>query len=322
MPRVCCRLVAVRRHRITPSTRPPAGRNGTRTPQRSIPRPRTSLPIHPSSPMSPSSVSPTPASISRIPWARIPASRLATSPDSMTWSAISSLTVSTATANGDVLRGRPGMWDENLETPLLMKTLSGYMLYYSGYRDATSPAGLGKGFPASLGLATSRDGLTFTRAQSDPVLAPTPGTFDADAIYSPDIIPYQSGYLMVYAGHCYKDCPGAPGVRILGATSVRRHSLEQAPATASRSKLTARMDARRRSRTRSPNGSRRRSLSLLHRRERQRARNRRSPRRVAHQHVGSKSRRHRHPQRRQLRRNRRHRTNASCWKMAQSECGS
>jgi len=144
---------------------------------------------------------------------------LATSSDSMTWSAVSSLTVSTATANGDVLRGRPGMWDENLETPLLMKTLSGYMLYYSGYRDATSPAGLGKGFPASLGLATSRDGLTFTRAQFDPVLTPTPGSFDADAIYSPDIIPYQSGYLMVYAGHCYKDCPGAPGVRILGATS-------------------------------------------------------------------------------------------------------
>lgn len=143
---------------------------------------------------------------------------LATSPDSLSWSPLSSATVSTADSNGEILRGRPGAWDENLETPFLMKTLSGYMLYYSGYRDATSPAH-GKGFPAALGLATSRDGITFTRAQSDPVLEPSAGTFDADAIYSPDIIPYQGGYLMVYAGHCYSDCPGNPGVRILGATS-------------------------------------------------------------------------------------------------------
>jgi len=34
------------------------------------------------------------------------------------------------------------------------------------------------------------------------------------------VIPYQGGYLMVYAGHCYNDCPGnVPGVRILSATS-------------------------------------------------------------------------------------------------------
>ena len=71
---------------------------------------------------------------------------LATSPDSLTWSPISgSLTASSPSATGEVLRGRPGAWDENLETPFLMKTLSGYMLYYSGYRDPTSPAGPGKG---------------------------------------------------------------------------------------------------------------------------------------------------------------------------------
>ena len=91
---------------------------------------------------------------------------LATSADSMSWAPISSATVSTASATGEVLRGRPGAWDENLETPFLMKTFSGYMLYYSGYRDPTSPGGPGKGFPASLGVATSRDGLTFTRMQS------------------------------------------------------------------------------------------------------------------------------------------------------------
>ncbi len=143
---------------------------------------------------------------------------LATSPDSMKWTVVANAGGNLA-IRGEILRGREGMWDENLETPFLMKTQDGYYLYYSGYRDGLTPGEPAKGLPASLGLATSQDGVTFTRVQSEPILAPTPESFDADAIYSPDIIPYQGGYLMVYAGHCYSNCPGAPGVRILSATS-------------------------------------------------------------------------------------------------------
>ncbi len=143
---------------------------------------------------------------------------LATSADSLKWAAVSSA-ASGAVFRGEILRGRDGEWDENLETPFLIKTPSGYNLYYSGYRDGIDPGEPAKGLPASIGLATSTDGVTFTRVQSEPILAPTPGSFDADAIYSPDVIPYQGGYLMVYAGHCYSNCPGAPGVRILSATS-------------------------------------------------------------------------------------------------------
>jgi predicted GH43/DUF377 family glycosyl hydrolase len=148
---------------------------------------------------------------------------LATSEDSLTWTPVAT-SINNASENlsamrGEVLRGRIGEWDENLETPFLLKTNNGYYLYYSGYRDGVRPGEPGKGFPASLGLAISHDGVNFTRAQSEPILAPTAGTFDADAIYSPDIIPYQGGYLMVYAGHCYNNCPGAPGVRVMAATS-------------------------------------------------------------------------------------------------------
>ena len=143
---------------------------------------------------------------------------LATSADSVKWTAVAS-SLGGAVFRGEILRGREGQWDENLETPFLMKTASGYYLYYSGYRDGIDPTEPAKGLPASLGLATSTDGLTFNRVQSDPILTPTPDSFDSDAIYSPDIIPYQGGYFMVYAAHCYKDCPGAPGVRILSATS-------------------------------------------------------------------------------------------------------
>ncbi|MFZ0737692.1 MAG: hypothetical protein WBL70_10830 [Candidatus Acidiferrales bacterium] len=142
---------------------------------------------------------------------------LATSTDSLSWAPVPNATGDGF--RGEILGGRDGQWDENLETPFLMKTLNGYYLYYSGYRDGMTSGEPAKGLPASLGVATSRDGVTFTRLQSEPILTPTEGSFDADAIYSPDIIPYESGYLMVYAGHCYKHCPGAPGVRILAATS-------------------------------------------------------------------------------------------------------
>jgi len=144
---------------------------------------------------------------------------MVTSVDSLAWAPIPSPASATVKPAGEILRGREGAWDEDAETPWLMKTASGYFLYYSGYKELIVPGGPGKGFPAAVGLASSRDGVTFARVKSDPVLSPTAGGFDSDAIYSPDVIPYQDGYLMVYAGHCYKDCPGAPGVRILAATS-------------------------------------------------------------------------------------------------------
>src|ERR1700722_4825299 len=82
---------------------------------------------------------------------------LATSGDSLSWGVAANTTGTTF--RGEVLRGRAGQWDENLETPFLLKTQSGYLLYYSGYRDGVQPGSPGKGFPASLGVARLADGV-------------------------------------------------------------------------------------------------------------------------------------------------------------------
>lgn len=115
-----------------------------------------------------------------------------------------------------VLVGVDGEWDENLETPSIIKINDTYFLYYSGYQDNGTPA---NGFPASLGLAVSSDGVNFTKAGI--VMTPTVNGYDNDAIYSPDII-YDDAIdvlAMVYAGHSY--CTTClTGNRILLATST------------------------------------------------------------------------------------------------------
>ena len=120
---------------------------------------------------------------------------------------------------GLVLLGRNGQWDENLETPELVRQGSTYFLYYCGYRDGGAPI---KGFPAALGLATSIDGRQFRRVSGDPILRPTPGWYDNDAVYSPTIVSDGSGWVMLYVGHAYTKLDkigGRGGVYLLAATS-------------------------------------------------------------------------------------------------------
>ena len=119
---------------------------------------------------------------------------------------------------GVVLEGKTGQWDENLEGSWVVKKDDGYLLYYSGYREKGTPA---KGFPASLAAARSPDGIQFTRVAGEPILKPTPGWADNDAIYGPTIIRHKDHYVMIYAGHCYTkfDKIGRGGVYLLAATS-------------------------------------------------------------------------------------------------------
>jgi predicted GH43/DUF377 family glycosyl hydrolase len=139
----------------------------------------------------------------------------ATSSDGMSWTNIPT----TGEIEGLVLAGRPGMWDEHLETSLIVKRGDQYLLYYSGYQTDGLPV---IGFPASLGLATSTDGVTFTRVQDEPILSPTEGALDNDAIYGPTIVEYNSQLVMIYAGHCYNNCPTGEDseVTLLAATST------------------------------------------------------------------------------------------------------
>ena len=119
---------------------------------------------------------------------------------------------------GLVLAGREGRWDENLESAALLRTDRGWRLYYSGYPDEGRPV---KGFPAALGLAASGDGRTFVRSSDEPVLRPTPGWYDNDAVYSPTLLHERGAYTMIYVGHAYTDVSkiGAGGVYLLWAVS-------------------------------------------------------------------------------------------------------
>jgi predicted GH43/DUF377 family glycosyl hydrolase len=118
--------------------------------------------------------------------------------------------------SGVMLTGRPGEWDEHLESNFILKRDGAYWLYFSGYRHEGYPA---MGYPAALGLAKSLDGITFERVQSEPILAPTPGWYDNEAVYSPAIVDNGGQLEMIYAGHCYTTCEHGYDVTLLGATS-------------------------------------------------------------------------------------------------------
>jgi hypothetical protein len=137
---------------------------------------------------------------------------MAESPDGYTWQNIPGADP----VEGLILRGRLGAWDEHLETSHLTKVGDQYRLFYSGYRDQGTPI---QGFPGLLGLALSPDGRSFSRVSAAPILQPTLGWHDNDAILSPTVLFVGGTYYMLYTGHCYTNCTEEPGVRLLGATS-------------------------------------------------------------------------------------------------------
>lgn len=121
--------------------------------------------------------------------------------------------------SGIALAGREGQWDENIESAAVVRVGGKWNLYYSGYRDKGVPF---KGFPAAMGLAVSTDGQNFQRVSRDPILSPTPGWYDNDAIYSATVH-YENGkFHMIYVGHAYTDTSkiDVGGVYLLGATST------------------------------------------------------------------------------------------------------
>ena len=137
----------------------------------------------------------------------------ATSPDGFAWTEVAT---DGPTTPGLVLAGREGEWDENLEGSFALYRDGRYLLYYSGYRHVGFPA---LGYPAALAVAESTDGITFARVGDTPILPPTAGWYDNDAVYSPAIAETDAGLTMVYAGHCYTVCEQGFGNTLLGAKS-------------------------------------------------------------------------------------------------------
>ncbi|MEO1716581.1 MAG: GC-type dockerin domain-anchored protein [Planctomycetota bacterium] len=126
---------------------------------------------------------------------------VATSPDGVTWDWAGPTTFEEPFVFA--LDGRPGEWDEQLETVAVIERGTDaspeYWMYYTGYVVDESRFVS----PYEIGLAKSTDGITFTRASNDPVLRlEPPGINDAPtndfAMTSPGVVEHDGALYMVF----------------------------------------------------------------------------------------------------------------------------
>jgi hypothetical protein len=106
-----------------------------------------------------------------------------------------------------VRRGPGGAWDAGgLDFPSVIRTEAGYLMLYSGVGSIQRETG-------SIGLATSADGIVWTKhddpatsdaehAESDPVVEPgLCGSFDTRAVHQPRLVPRGDRLILAYAGY-------------------------------------------------------------------------------------------------------------------------
>lgn len=137
-----------------------------------------------------------------------------TSSDGISWNDLPT----NDTLKGRVIKTRDeNYWDTAHETPNVVKFKDQYFLYFTGY---VHKGDFGKSFPYHIGLATSQDGSHFERYGNDPILSPSPGNYDNDAIFSPTIIDDDGKLVMVYTGFCLSNCKKGAGAFLLGASSI------------------------------------------------------------------------------------------------------
>jgi len=92
-----------------------------------------------------------------------------------------------------LLPGSPGTWDaDGVGTPCVRRLDSGtYVMWFTG----TGASG------KSIGIAWSDDGIDWRKDVRNPVFtAGADGSWDADAVGDPCVLPTSSGYIMLYAG--------------------------------------------------------------------------------------------------------------------------
>jgi hypothetical protein len=106
----------------------------------------------------------------------------ATSPDGINW-----------TDHGQVLGPSPG-WDGDTVTgPCVILDNGTYKMWYNGRN--------GSGTSNCIGYATSTDGATWTKHPGNPVLAPSPGQWDAVHVFEPVVLLRGGSYEMWYSGY-------------------------------------------------------------------------------------------------------------------------
>ncbi|MGV6814007.1 MAG: hypothetical protein ACWA5W_03240 [Phycisphaerales bacterium] len=113
------------------------------------------------------------------------------------------------------LDGRPGQWDQYLETVHVMKVGDEFWMYYTGY----IPNETILVSPYEIGLATSPDGINWTRVSDDPVYRLAQSGPDNGAMTSPAVVQWNGMFFMIYLGWQLDDQGGFVDFRIRGATS-------------------------------------------------------------------------------------------------------
>ena len=109
-----------------------------------------------------------------------------TSPDGVVW---------TPFPGNPVFERRLGQWDEAVLEPCVRFTRGHWWMWYSGYREP-----LGAGTRIGIGLASSDDGVHWTRVGNGPVLGPgLPGSWDDLRVLSADVQIEPDGSLLMAA---------------------------------------------------------------------------------------------------------------------------
>jgi len=111
---------------------------------------------------------------------------LLTSPDGVHWSAY---------AGNPVLEPEPGAWDEQILEQAAAYVAGRYWLWYSAYRNPLSPT-----TSIAIGVATSDDGIHWTKHPANPVIKPGPRVAWNDlSVLAPDVIEESDGSLLMAA---------------------------------------------------------------------------------------------------------------------------
>ena len=88
-----------------------------------------------------------------------------------------------------MLAPSPGSWDSFLASNAsVIKDGSGYKMYYMG----------NDGMVWRMGLATSDDGITWTKYAANPLFAPRPGAWDSQEVGHPSVLLLDGLYHMWY----------------------------------------------------------------------------------------------------------------------------
>lgn len=139
----------------------------------------------------------------------------AVSPDGLAWAKATDVPGESIALDRD-----EASWDRFLETAELAAAGDVLWMWYAGYPEEAETTGKAVA-NGEIGVATSMDGTTFTRASAAPVLIRGgAAALDYNALFSPTVVLHEGLWHMLYTGWAVDDAPLNPFIGLLGATSA------------------------------------------------------------------------------------------------------